>query len=233
MFPGVDKRLRRWIARIFPGRFPQLYSALDNPIRVPLQEAAYNLVAGKYLRPDDRVLDVGFGLGYGLQIMAPKAVRLVGVEVDQRAVDHARELVQAVDQIAEVRRYDGNKLPYATHSFDVVTCIDVIEHVPDYIGLLGEMLRVAGRLVIVSTPNRRPEFTRRSGRPRNRWHLREWSFEEFSAILGQLDGVRIIWHFLDGPWEGPVRVSSRLTEDTMALTPALLKVGNSSTQVVD
>jgi 2-polyprenyl-3-methyl-5-hydroxy-6-metoxy-1,4-benzoquinol methylase len=233
MFPWVDKRLRRWIARIFPGRYPQLYSALDNPMRVPLQEAAYNLVAGKYLRPDDRVLDVGFGLGYGLQIMASKAGRLAGVEVDQRAVEHARELVQALEQIAEVRRYDGKKLPYATHSFDVVTCIDVIEHVPDYMELLGEMLRVAWRLVIVSTPNRRSEFTRPSGRPRNRRHLREWSFEEFCAILGKHYGVRIICHFLDGPWEGPVRVGSRLAEDTMALTPVLLKVGNSSTQVID
>lgn len=158
------------------------YSALlDNPGKVPVQVAAYELVRDKYLRDGDRVLDVGFGVGYGMEIMADKAGSLTGIDVDIRAIKHGASLIGGA--IESVQWYDGKVIPYDDNRFDVVTCVDVLEHVRWYEALLREMVRVARRMVFVSTPNWRPEHAKPDGTPRNRWHLREWTYDELDAIM--------------------------------------------------
>jgi len=224
MIDKVDKRFRKLLGRLFPGLFSRLYSTLDSPQRVPVQEAAYRLAVKKCVQSGDRALDVGFGLGYGLEILGSKASALVGIDVDRKAVESAQRLVRELAGVEAIRVYDGQHIPYTEASFDIVTCVDVIEHVPDYTALLLEMMRVSRRAVLVSTPNRRPEYTRRNGRPRNPWHLREWSYVEFDGILGQLPGVRVEWHFLNGPWDGPFEVGTEIAENTLSLTPILWRV---------
>ncbi len=224
IFQGIDLRLRRAIAGRFPGRFPRWYSTLDSPGIRAVQRAAYELTTQRYLRSGDKVLDVGFGLGYGLKIMASKAERLEGIETDRRAVSQGQELVREIPEILELKHYDGKKIPYETNAFDVVTCVDVIEHIPDYTNLLKEMVRVSRRVVLLSTPNRRPENTRPDGSPRNRWHLREWSYEEFDAILQGIPDVQVDWNFLNVARYGPFECSPHVSDDTMALTPALVLV---------
>ena len=213
--------LRSTIARIFPGSFPRLYSTLDHPIEVPSQVVAYELTTHKYLRQKDKVLDVGFGLGYGLKIMAEKDRELSGIDIDRRAVSHAQQLIKEVDQICRVEHYNGRKIPFDDNSFDVVTCIDVIEHVPDYSGLLMEMVRVSKRLVLLATPNRRPEYTRPDGKPKNYWHLREWTLEELKRILNQHD-FKCEWNFINGPFEGPFTITKIPMKDTLSLVPVIL-----------
>jgi hypothetical protein len=93
--------------------------------------------------------------------------------------------------------------------------------------LLRKMGNIATRIVVISTPKRRPEYTRPDGSPQNPWHLREWSYEEFDAILRQL-GVKYEWSFLNDPWEGPFEVSYKVTGTTMALTPAIHVSANQS-----
>ena len=92
--------------------------------------------------------------------------------------------------------FDGYNLPFPDDTFDVVTCVDVIEHVEDYDRLIKEMLRVSKKGVFLSTPNRRPEYTNRDGSPKNYWHLREWSFEELEMILSKFG--RTEWIFING-----------------------------------
>lgn len=184
--------------------------------------AAYRLALSKYIRPGAPVLDVGFGLGHGLVEMTKQAGMLCGIDIDRQAVSRGQRLVREFPQIAAVRHYDGQNIPYGNSSFDTVTCIDVLEHVADYVSLLQEMVRVSRRVVLVSTPNRRPEFTRPDGRPMNTWHLREWSPEELSAILRSIPSIRVEWNYLDGPWDGPFECCSAVSQDTLALAPALL-----------
>ena len=86
-------------------------------------------------------------------------------------------------KLNDVLHYNGINIPFFDREFDIVTCIDVLEHVPNYIGLIEEMIRVSDRFVVISTPNFRLEYTLSNGKPRNRWHLREWSFDEFASIL--------------------------------------------------
>ncbi len=219
----ISKWTRRVIGRLIPNRFPELYSTLDNPVEVPVQAAAYHLAVEKYIRPGDAVLDVGIGLGYGLTTMAVKAGRAAGIDVDRRAIERFQSLIKPGGVIQEIRHYDGMLIPYPDREFDVVTCVDVIEHVPDYLGLMAEMVRVARRVVLLSTPNRRPENTLPNGKPRNIWHLREWSFEEFRQATSQVPGVEVDWNFINGPLSGPFHYSAVVMEDTQALTPALAR----------
>jgi 2-polyprenyl-3-methyl-5-hydroxy-6-metoxy-1,4-benzoquinol methylase len=168
------------------------------------------------------VLDVGCGLGYGLDVLAIKAASVTGIDVDEKAIAWctARELGRN-PRLDGFHHYDGDRLPFDDDSFDVVTSIDVIEHVPDYHAFVRELCRVARRAVVISTPNRRPEHTNPDGTPRNHWHLREWSREELAAILAE-HPVRVEWHHVNGPFEGPNTVSEDVREDTQTLTPALV-----------
>lgn len=221
---GIWKRTLKFrvgLSKLFIYKIPGLYSVIDSEGEVPqVQVAAYQMISDKYLRPEDSVLDVGFGLGYGLNLMSKKAKTLAGIDIDRLAVAKGNHNLLNNPRIRELKRYDGLNIPYPEKSFDVVTCIDVIEHVPDYTQLINNMCRIARRVVIISTPNKRAEFTKPDGRPMNPWHLREWSFDEFDSILSEL-GVKYEWNLLNGNWDGPFEVSSALNENTMALTPAI------------
>jgi len=209
-----------WLSDHWRERFSPLYSVTDNVTEVPVQIAAYKLVCEKYLKPTDQVLDIGFGLGYGMEIMSSVTEHLVGVEIDRKAIAKVKALNQN-NRLLEIIHYDGYHLPFSNKSFDVVTCIDVLEHVKDYSLLLENIYRISRRIVFISTPNRRQENTLPDGRPRNVWHLREWSAEEFHQVLEKSGVQRVEWYYMNGPWEGPFTYSSVIQTDTQALMPVL------------
>lgn len=189
---------------------------------VPCQQESYFLALNKYVHEGDTVLDVGFGLGYGMNILSIKAGAVHGIDVDQKVYDYCTEtLIGRNPKISKISLYDGYNLDYPDNFFDVVTCGDVIEHVEDYNRLIKELLRVSKRGVFLNTPNRRPEYTNPDGTPKNYWHLREWSFEEFDEIIkkhGTPD-----WNFINGHYDGPFTVSKTIKLDTLALSPFLKK----------
>jgi SAM-dependent methyltransferase len=189
---------------------------------VPCQNEAYFLALNKYVEENGTLLDVGFGLGYGLNILAIKAKGVSGVDVDKKAYDYCQGTVVGRNpRLQTLLVYDGYNLDFPDNYFDIVTCVDVIEHVEDYDKLIDEMLRVCRKGVFISTPNRRPEYTNPDGTPKNIWHLREWSFEEFDKII--CTHGKIEWNFLNGPWEGPFTCSNELKPDTLTLSPFIFK----------
>jgi ubiquinone/menaquinone biosynthesis C-methylase UbiE len=161
-------------------------------------------------------------LGYGLNLLSIKAGEAYGVDIDEKAIEYARGFVWGRNpKLKELKVYNGYNLPYEDKFFDVVASIDVIEHVEEYDKFVDELLRVAKKAVILSTPNRRPENTNPDGTPKNHWHLREWSRKELNEILSK-HAAKIEWHHVNGPWEGPFTVTGEVQSDTMTLTPALL-----------
>ena len=190
---------------------------------VPCQIEAYFLALNAYVDEGAQVLDVGFGLGYGLNILAIKARRVCGVDVDPKVLAYCNDTVRGRNpRLDRLESYDGRSLPFRDAEFDVLTCVDVLEHVEDYDGFLDEMLRVCRKGVFISTPNRRPEYTNPDGTPKNHWHLREWSFAELDAILRRHGEVE--WNFLDGPFDGPFRTVREAGKDTLTLSPFLRKI---------
>ncbi|MGH2850869.1 MAG: class I SAM-dependent methyltransferase, partial [Solirubrobacteraceae bacterium] len=98
-----------------------------------------------------RVIDVGCGEGWFAGALAEAGWSAVGVEVAEEPLRRARERFPGVEFVLA----GETSLPFAEGSFDVAWLGEVLEHVRDGIGLLGEVARVIGpdgRLVI-STPD--------------------------------------------------------------------------------
>lgn len=100
-------------------------------------------------RPPGRVLDVGCGAGDYLAILRHAGWDPVGIDFDEKAVAMAR--LKGID--ATVGDLAG--AGFATNSFDAVTMMNVIEHLPAPDAVFAEccrILRPGGRLVMM-TPN--------------------------------------------------------------------------------
>jgi SAM-dependent methyltransferase len=97
------------------------------------------------------LLDVGCNVGELLSTcgsLFPEA-RLAGVDINHAAVERARKELPNAD----IQQGFGFDLPFRDESFQCVTCIEVIEHVPAQhrAQLLSEIRRVlkpAGRLIL-------------------------------------------------------------------------------------
>jgi len=227
------KKAYHLLKRLIKGNQPEIDSKLrPNPKDystivgvgsvVPCQIEAYFLALNHYLDEKETALDVGFGLGYGLNILAIKASSVSGVDVDPKVLEYCRNTVLGRNpRLSQLEIYDGYTLPFPDNHFDLVTCVDVLEHVEDYHRFLEELLRVSRKGVFISTPNRRPEFTNPDGTPKNYWHLREWSFEELDKIVSQHG--KVDWNCLNGPYEGPFTNSKKINENTITLTPYINK----------
>lgn len=128
-----------------------------------------------------RVLDVGFGEGYGSQILTEAGAEYRGVEVDPEIVDHARARYGPLFD-----EYDGTHIAAADGSFDLVLAFQMIAYLDDPQPLLSEIRRVldpAGH-AIVTTPNRAYRLYE-GQRPWNRYHVREYLAPELERVLSE------------------------------------------------
>jgi ubiquinone/menaquinone biosynthesis C-methylase UbiE len=106
------------------------------------------------------VLEVGCGSGFAVQLFAEAGARVTAVDLTDWAVATTRARLDAFGLDAEVRRADGEDLPFADDSFDLVFSWGVIHHSSDMEAALSELVRVCrpgGRLVLM-VYNRRSLF---------------------------------------------------------------------------
>jgi SAM-dependent methyltransferase len=83
-----------------------------------------------------QILDAGCGSGRTLQELVSYG-EVHGIELDADAASLARER-----GFGEVRVGRLEELPWEDEAFDLITCLDVIEHTPDDLGTLTELRRV-------------------------------------------------------------------------------------------
>lgn len=113
--------------------------------RAILEEFLKQIVAkqeSKGLR--QKILDVGCGTGANLE-MLKKFGEAEGVDVSDDALEFCRR------KGLKVHKGLAEKLPFADESFDIVTALDVVEHLDDDLTGLREMRRVLkedGRILI-------------------------------------------------------------------------------------
>ena len=88
------------------------------------------------------VLDLGCAGGFMSEAMAERGAHVTGIDPAPLAIEAARR--HAAGRRLAIR-YDvgcGENLPYETASFDIVLCVDVLEHVADLNAVLRELRRV-------------------------------------------------------------------------------------------
>ena len=134
-------------------------------------------------QPPRRLLDIGCGDG---RFLADAAAKLdsVGVDVSSRALGYACRLVPSARFIS----CGGEALSFPDHTFDVVTLLDVIEHIPDkdearVIEEAHRVLRHGGHFVISTN-------TDRSARELK--HFRHYAVPRFLQLFDRLSDVRIV-----------------------------------------
>ena len=147
---------------------------------------AAQIVAGK------RVLDLGSGEGFGAAILAESASAVVGVDVDERTVEHAT-LNWSSSSVSFTLGSALDLSSFDAGSFDVIVAFEIIEHVNEQERMLAEIDRVLAHdgILIISTPDRRI-YSEASGQE-NPFHERELTYDEFSALLGKRFDNVALW----------------------------------------
>jgi 2-polyprenyl-6-hydroxyphenyl methylase / 3-demethylubiquinone-9 3-methyltransferase len=124
-----------------------------NPLRLDLIDRVASL-QGK------RVLDVGCGGGILSESMSKKGAEVTGIDLGEKALKvaqlHGLESGVKVDYRLVSVEALADEMP---GSFDVVTCMEMLEHVPDPAAVVQACVRLLkpGGTVFFSTINRNPK----------------------------------------------------------------------------
>ncbi|QKK02510.1 MAG: bifunctional 2-polyprenyl-6-hydroxyphenol methylase/3-demethylubiquinol 3-O-methyltransferase UbiG [Pseudomonadota bacterium] len=106
-----------------------------------------------------RTLDVGCGGGLFSEALAARGAHVTGIDVASQSLAVARLHLAASGLSVDYRHTTAEELAAAdAESFDVVCCLEMLEHVPDperTVAACARLCRVGGRLLF-STINRSP-----------------------------------------------------------------------------
>ena len=150
------------------------------------------------LRPGGALLDVGVGAGQFLNMLARsgKFSSLVGIDKTRfkKYTEFEPDISTSAGDIA--------RLPFEDDSFDVVTCMEVLEHVPPdvFVAGLAELRRVCRGQLIMSLPFCEPE-------PISKTHLRRFEAPDIlelfpAASYTLLDRRRMPWMIMEERFDG-------------------------------
>ena len=120
----------------------------SNPVVLKLLAGWMGKLQGVLGQPEGTVVDVGVGEGYALERMWPVGTEVVALEYRHDKAVVASERLAAV----QVVRGDAGVLPFPDRSADLVTSIEVLEHLPRYEQAVVEMARICRGRLVVSVP---------------------------------------------------------------------------------
>lgn len=102
------------------------------------------------------VLDIGCGGGLVSEPLTRLGARVTGIDPSERNIAIARGHAEPQGLDIEYRAARTEDLVARGESFDIVACLEVVEHVPDVRAFIAECAKLArpGGLVVFSTINR-------------------------------------------------------------------------------
>ena len=92
--------------------------------------------------PGARLLEVGCGMGTDLLQFARGGAVCAGIDLTPRSVEITRHRFALYGERADLMIADGERLPFANDSLDVVYSNGVLHHTPDTAGAIKEVYRV-------------------------------------------------------------------------------------------
>jgi len=145
-------------------------------------------------RSAGRVLDLGCGSGNLVYELARSGNHVVGLDRNREAVRFAGERCRGLPAVFAIG--DAVQLPFSADLFDVITMVEVIEHLSEHATnqMLRELHRVTrpGGWVLVTCPNRKSlwplierllDAFRLVPRLRGEQHQQQFSIEELESVL--------------------------------------------------
>jgi SAM-dependent methyltransferase len=102
-----------------------------------------------------RILDVGTGTGRAALLLARGGAKVTGVDASEEMLRVARARASEESAPVTFLAGDAHRLQFANRSFDVVVCLRVVMHAPEWKAVVGELCRTADQLVILDYPSSR------------------------------------------------------------------------------
>jgi 2-polyprenyl-3-methyl-5-hydroxy-6-metoxy-1,4-benzoquinol methylase len=164
---------------------------------LPRVHAVLGILRG--IGPAD-LLDIGSGRGaflWPLLDALPWLAVTATDMLDHRVADMQRVVDGGVATLRAVHA-DATALPFADRSFDVVTMLEVLEHIPDTAAALSTVLRVARRFVVLSVPSRADD---------NPEHIHLFSPQQLIALLRACGAERVSIEYVPGHLIAVARVA--------------------------
>ena len=131
------------------------------------------------------VLDIACGEGYGSYLLSQYAEKVIGVDVDQIAINNAEDNYN--NDNLEFKQGSASDIPIDGEAiFDIIVSFETIEHIPEeaqkcFLEGVKRLLKPGG-FFIVSTPDKLtysdiPNY-------KNEFHVKEFYVDEFKEFLG-------------------------------------------------
>ncbi len=132
---------------------------------------------------DKIVLDIASGEGYGSNLLAGVASKVVGVDISAKTIKAAKEKYASKRNNLEFMEGRAENIPTDKKMFDVVVSFETIEHHDKHQEMMNEIKRVLkpGGLLIISSPDKF-FYSDRPG-TKNPFHVKELYKNEFQDLL--------------------------------------------------
>ena len=146
-----------------------------------------------------RTLDAACGEGYGSALLARSSDTVVGVDISDNAIRHARQRYDQIDGL-EFHRADCTDLPFDDNEFDRVVSFETLEHLAEQDQLLAEFRRVLkpDGFLVLSSPDK-ATYSDAQGSV-NEYHVKELYRDELEKLIGRhfssfhLLGQKLMFH---------------------------------------
>jgi ubiquinone/menaquinone biosynthesis C-methylase UbiE len=129
------------------------------------------------------VLDLASGEGYGSNLISSAANSVIGVDISEEAINHARKKYKKEN--LKFLQGSADKVPVESGSIDVVVSFETIEHHDKHDEMMLEIKRVLKKdgILIISSPDKL-NYTD-IPRQHNPYHVKELYLDEFKSLVSK------------------------------------------------